>query len=192
MNIAILIISIIAAAFFFPYIIKIAGNTSEFIVNAVEVVHGWFLTYIEEWGRVLDIILGAKFARKRAIKATVKKVNNALKINLTRWQIDFIFYGVTYPQEITKTRANGKTLAHILRIVLKDGHAEVKEPLNLATSCTRNLCFYDRYIGEDTETKMREMYFVEETKSVYMRLKEAGGIELREIIWPRKRQTIVF
>ena len=59
-----------------------------------------------------------KFIKWLNIKITVLKVNKALNIKLTKFQIDYIFYNKPYKKIGRRT---GKTLAYILKILLNDG-----------------------------------------------------------------------
>ena len=47
----------------------------------------------------------------------VNKINGVLGIKLYDWQIDYIFHAKNLPEKVRLGRNNGKTLAHILRIL---------------------------------------------------------------------------
>ena len=51
----------------------------------------------------------------------IPKINEALGIRLYRWQIDFIFFDKEIPPDIRGRRANGKTTAQILKVLLSYG-----------------------------------------------------------------------
>lgn len=126
-------------------------------------------------------------------RKTIKRVNRALNIELTDWQIDFIFKNRHYPYAIYSTRANGKTLAHILRICLKTD-AKIPEPLifyrhHLRTHDGEGYLgklpptarFLRDNAGEDFRAEQRMRFFVYELKKTYYLLSEVKGIKLRKI-----------
>ncbi|OGO90321.1 MAG: hypothetical protein A2Y17_12190 [Clostridiales bacterium GWF2_38_85] len=109
---------------------------------------------------------------------TIKKVERALGFPLFDWQKEYIFSGKPYGTEIVFARRAGKTLTHCLRLCLNDG-----EPIKAKPRC----CTRDereeliRFSGEDGATLDRLNYFVHDLHRIYNTLKDAGGIELREI-----------
>ena len=108
---------------------------------------------------------------------TIKKVEKALGFNLFEWQKQYIFNNTPYGIEIQHARRAGKTTACALRLCLSDG-----EPIRatLTPACIAKNDFL-RYLGEDAVTYPRSKFFVYELKKIYETLKNAGGIELREI-----------
>ena len=128
-------------------------------------------------------------------RKTVKKVNKSLMIKLHKWQIDFIFDGKPYSEEVRNERCNGKTTAHILRICLKATNADIKNLLRegndsylyIATSEIKKL---KPFAGDDNSTDRRMMYFLYELYDTYSMLacdKTMEG-ELRDIrfAWCKK------
>nr|DAP39813.1 MAG TPA: Transcriptional regulator [Caudoviricetes sp.] len=108
---------------------------------------------------------------------TIKKVEKALGFTLFDWQKAYIFEDKKYGAEIRFARRAGKTLAHILRLCLSDG-----EPIKakLKPTCSDNNELLS-YLGEDGADYHRTNFFIRDLRQVYKTLKEAGGIELREI-----------
>lgn len=113
-------------------------------------------------------------------RKTVKKVNRALGVRLKKWQIDFIFENRPYSAEIATERCNGKTLAYILRICLKND-LPLYEPIFMKRTRADTKLMLRRYTGEDGATERRMHYFLYELRYIYEKLSAAGGIELRDI-----------
>ena len=108
---------------------------------------------------------------------TIKKVETALGFTLFDWQKAYIFEDKEYGAEIRFARRAGKTLAHILRICLSGGE---RIKAKLKPTCSDNNEFLS-YLGEDGVNFQRSKFFICELREVYNKLKEAGGIDLREI-----------
>lgn len=127
---------------------------------------------------MLNFLYRIKCLIKR--RKTVKKVNRALGIQLTKWQIDFIFENRPYSAEIATKRCNGKTLAHILRICLKND-LPLYEPIIMKRTRADTKLMLMRYVGEDSATERRMHNFMYELRYIYEKLSAAGDIELRDI-----------
>lgn len=121
-------------------------------------------------------LLRREYERK---ERTLKKVEKALGLTLFDWQKEYIFEGKPYGKEICFARCAGKTLAHCLRLCLSDG-----EPVRATLTppvMARNE--FLRYLGEDGETMCRSRGFIQMLREIYEKLKAAGGIDLREIVF---------
>jgi len=120
-----------------------------------------------------DFIVSDRAKKER----TIKKVEDALGIKLFDWQKEYLLDDVMYGREIQYARRAGKTLTHCLKVCLSNG-----EPIKarLEPACTAKNEFL-RYLGEDGCTYHRSQYFISELKEIYTKLKDYGGIELREI-----------
>lgn len=129
-----------------------------------------------------------QFIKNFKIKITVKRVNRALKIKLTDWQIGYIFHGQPYSDEIYNARCNGKTLAHILRICLKTD-AKTPEPLEVYIHSYENESDVVIFslAGEDRKTSHRRDFFKRELYKTYMELKKYPKIKLRNIEFKERR-----
>ncbi len=139
-----------------------------------------------------------KYFKRRRI---VKKVNKALMIKLHKWQIDFIFDGKPYSEEVRKERCNGKTLAHILRICLKSTNANVQNLQREGENNTKVLHLYTtrrdidnlRAFADDdcklTNQRMRVFFY--DLHDVYAKLISVETMkgELRDIRFYRIKEV---
>lgn len=125
-----------------------------------------------------------KTVKRIRIRKTVKRVNRALNIELTGWQINYIFYDRLYPAEISTARCNGKTLAHILRVCLKTDVQIAHEPIIIhfrLLSQYETRSFLIRNAGEDRANFNRMRFFLHELRDTYDRLSKVKRLKLRDI-----------
>lgn len=116
------------------------------------------------------------YIKKRRV---VAKVNKALKINLTKWQIAFIFDGIPIPAEIENERCNGKTLAHILRLCLKTNNPE---NINLFELTRCGDWHVSRFAyGADGEYISRIRFFEQWLRDIYIILSKTKGLKIRDM-----------
>lgn len=128
----------------------------------------------------LHELITIKNMYKSYVAGTVERIENILDIELTTWQIDFIFFNVPYGGIINVSRCQGKTLAHILKLCLTPGEKiNLSEGLRGASDSTKLLL--GGAMGEDSCQLARADVFTHSLEKIYKRLKEAGGIYLREI-----------
>lgn len=114
------------------------------------------------------------------VERTVERIENILNIELTTWQIEFIFFNVPYGGIINVSRCQGKTLAHILKLCLTPGEKiNLSKGLRGASDSTKLLL--GGAMGEDSCQLTRADVFTHSLEKIYKQLKEAGGIYLREI-----------
>lgn len=112
---------------------------------------------------------------------TVKKVNRALGIHLRKWQIDYIFYNQATPLFTSISRGTGKSLAHILFLLLNpimNGIAlgainfqnrENAVGLHYDIRSVAKVLFADDY-----ETVHRQRFFMSELSKTREKLENAG------------------
>lgn len=103
---------------------------------------------------------------------TIRKVEAALEIKLYDWVINYVFSESTEGL-MPDRRRWGRTTACILRLLLSTG-----EPI--IVRCPVDL---EIYAGPDAVTPNRLRYFWNEAYHMFRILKQAGGIDLREIKW---------
>ena len=122
---------------------------------------------------------------------TVKKVNRALGIHLRKWQIDYIFYNQATPLFASISRGTGKSLAHILFLLLNP----IMNGIALGTINFQNRenavgLHYDIrnvakvLFADDYETVRRQRFFMSELSKTREKL-ESGGIKTNTIIMRR-------
>lgn len=117
-----------------------------------------------------------------------KKVEKALGIKLTKWQKNFIFNGKPIPYEIHRNRGNGKTLAHILKLLLSKWNPVIvaKFILNEYDIAGRNLEYYSvGWMGDDSQNLGRQNFFNEWLYDVDAKLTQAG-VNTREMLYRGK------
>lgn len=126
--------------------------------------------------------------KKYRVKRLVKKINKALNIKLSDWQISYIFYSGEYHDELNYGRQNGKTTANILKLLLETPLSFPKyNPMIYDTITHRFDCdlFIKHFAMEDAKTLMRLQYFQREP----LRIKEelnAIGIRTVNIVFRRE------
>ncbi len=195
----ILAIAIIATGLLLPFIIMLvrwfAKTFSELAAQMGAGFSDMISAYITEWKKIIYVLSGKHFARKREIKRIVKKLNRVLNIKLKQWQIDFIFNSAPIPRKVRENRCNGKTLAHILRLCLKASNIKIKEPIYLRVMTdngVNRMCFpVLEFLGDDIMPTHRQENFYFELRGMYKKLAATGEFELREIC-RYKRNDIVF
>lgn len=126
-----------------------------------------------------------RYFKRRKI---VKKVNKALMIKLHKWQIDFIFDGKPYSEEVKNERCNGKTTAHILRICLKATNADIKNLLREGNDSYLYIAKSEfeklkPFAGDDNSANRRMVFFLYYMQDIYNMLvfDKAMKGELRDI-----------
>ena len=102
---------------------------------------------------------------------TIMKVERALGIKLHDWIKVYIFATRGAEEMVPDGRRFGRTTARALRLALSDG-----EPLTIRTPID-----LEPYAGEDAISTRKLQHFWNEFLHIYRTLKDAGGIELREI-----------
>lgn len=112
-------------------------------------------------------------------RKTVKRVNNALGINLRKWQIQYIFGNQSTPLFTELSRRGGKTTAHILFILLNPLMDGI-ELERVATNPPQQGLMYDPrdyakvLYGEDGAVMHRQAYFKHELMKTRDKLNAAG------------------
>ncbi len=126
---------------------------------------------------IIMAVIGFVKWRKNSEAETVKRINDALGIELYYWQVFYIFRNGEYHDELRYGRRNGKTTANALKLCLSNG-----EPIQLHLRPVSQIDYeIEAFAKEDAKNAMRLNFFADETFQIYKKLEAAGGITLREI-----------
>ncbi len=123
-----------------------------------------------------------------------RRVEKAMGFKLYKWQKAFIFYGEPIPESVNKERANGKTTASILRLLLSKGEPVIASTWGLKPeewvgagrdNSDNHTIFWTT--PDERRTARILMWFNKELHRIQMILNE-NGVKTRTIIYSKGRQ----
>lgn len=109
----------------------------------------------------------------------INQVNKCLGIHLFPWQIKYIF-GINF--DVPTARGTGKTLAHMLRVMLASGPAiDVRTPNSYEASLVSDYDMNGVTAVNDVPRVMYNRQYLWNFRKIYTKLKKETNVPLREI-----------